>query len=776
MSSPSIAVLLALLAASGASGQRFTGPEKVLHGGPPLTIVRDGRPLATIVVQSPSLDDPSSADHRAARLLQEWIELMTGARLPIADWPGDGPSIYVGEAAIGSGLDMSNIRSPSHEGVRIVVGGEHILMSGQTGASRIKVATLLLEELGCRWFMEGELGKEYPRVKTLSVPQMTITDQPGLIARRIGGSRWSGMTDWKVWNGAGGMDFRMGHDWRVVTEGDFDEHPEWFALDANESRVRGPWLNTGNPELREVFAERLIARMEEGDHPSISPPDGFWIDHSPESVRLDDPEAIEETSNRVSMSNRFMDFANDIARRVGDVYPDSCLSFYAYSNYTEPPTRIDELEPNLCIWIAPILFSRFHRIGSPNSPSRQRLAQIIDDWAAIAQRFGYRTYNYNLAESMTPYSKLATWRHDIPYLAERGAIGINVESFATWDLNLPTLYLSIRLAYHPYADADVILDDLFASFYGAAAEPMREYWLRIDDAWQDLPTESGSIYSLHLVWTAERLDALDRLLAAAERRVHGDARRQARVAMARLGYRHAVDFTEVRRALNEGNVRTAQRIYDRWLARTRESIAAGTGHPYNETYLRRFVGRIVGAAHEAIEPAAGPPARLVRVLPDQMKLGYERDLQSHGVEGPYQAVDLDDSGWAVVQTYSNTLDQQGYPDRMEVMWYRARIETPAGELGQSKRFLFFTRVDGEANVWVNGHPVGRQVPIRPDEPAFIRGFPALEPFEVDITEVWVERVNTVAIRVDHTQLQELSLGGIVGPIFLIERPGAGSGP
>jgi len=172
------------------------------------------------------------------------------------------------------------------------------------------------------------------------------------------------------------------------------------------------------------------------------------------------------------MSNRFIDFANDIARRVGTVYPDSCLNSYAYLDYTEPPTRIDEMEPNLCVWIAPILFSRFHHIGSPRSPSRQRLAGIIDGWAAIAHRFGYRTYNYNLAESMTPYSKLATWKHDIPYLAERGAIGVNVESFATWDLNLPTLYLSVRLAYQPHADADAILDDLFASsMLGRAYRP-----------------------------------------------------------------------------------------------------------------------------------------------------------------------------------------------------------------------------------------------------------------------------------------------------------------
>lgn len=41
---------------------------------------------------------------------------------------------------------------------------------------------------------------------------------------------------------------------------------------------------------------------------------------------------------------------------------------------------------------------------------------------------------------------------------------------------------------------------------------------------------------------------------------------------------------------------------------------------------------------------------------------------------------------------------------------------------------------------------------------------------VDISgAVWPGR-NVVAVRVDHTRLTELFLGGIVRPVYLIERP------
>ena len=97
-----------------------------------------------------------------------------------------------------------------------------------------------------------------------------------------------------------------------------------------------------------------------------------------------------------------MDFYQDVAQQVQPPLPDAILNFYCYADYTQAPTSGIKLEPNLCAWIAPIRYCRFHRIGDPGCPSRWQLRELLDGWAAAAQKIAYRTYNYNLAECCVP--------------------------------------------------------------------------------------------------------------------------------------------------------------------------------------------------------------------------------------------------------------------------------------------------------------------------------------------------------------------------------------
>jgi hypothetical protein len=71
---------------------------------------------------------------------------------------------------------------------------------------------------------------------------------------------------------------------------------------------------------------------------------------------------------------------------------------------------------------------------------------------------------------------------------------------------------------------------------------MGQYWRELDAAWQGLPTESGSIYSLHLVFGDARLGRLDSLLRAAESVVGTEPTHSLRMAMARDGFHNASDF------------------------------------------------------------------------------------------------------------------------------------------------------------------------------------------------------------------------------------------
>lgn len=721
-----------------------------------LDLVKDGKPVAGVVVEGGAVSaggrrGPASAsDAGAARVLVEWVKKITDAELPVADTaPAGAPAILVGAAAVKAGLNLDDIKSPSQEGVRIVAEGNRVLIAGQNGTATLKGVCRFLEELGCRYFMDGPMGEVYPRTRDLSVGRLTITEQPGFLYRSIWGSMWGGEDLWKVWNGAGGIGLNTGHAWGgYMPKGQFAQHPEYFALGKDGQRHDGDWACTSNKELRRIFAQNVSAAIAGGNtNPSLSPPDGTGYCRCPACQAQDDPNSIEPSSGAVCVTNRYVDFLDDVARQVAKEHPESILNFYCYADYTQAPTNGRKLEPNLCAWLAPIRYCRLHAIGSPDCPSRVQLGQMIDGWAAAANKIGYRTYNYNLAECTVPFSLLSVWKHDIPYLKAKGCIGMNLETLPMWELYGPHIYLSIRLSYDPKADADALMDDYFARFYGPKAGPlMKEYWLGLDRAFADLKCHSGSFFAIHLVYTPEFLAKCRGLLDRAAEAARGNPAYAARVAMHSEGLKNAEQYCALRDAMNRGDFAKAKQVYDDLVARGEAHVKAGYGNHYTPEYVKRFLGKEVTAGAEALQA----PNKLLQVLPDQWRLAY--DEADAGAANGYARPDFDDSQWRTVATYTTTLDAQGLPDRKTFLWYRTKFQVPAQH---GKLSLFFAEVDGRATVYVNGKQVGEQTGKR-------------VPFTVDIGDAAAPGANTIAVRVDHTGITELFLGGIIRPVLLVD--------
>ncbi|HPD16329.1 MAG TPA: DUF4838 domain-containing protein [Planctomycetota bacterium] len=738
--------------------------------GQAMEIVRDGQPIATVVVEKAPAPDRGGRrdwdDAAAARVFVDWVKKITDAELPIAETaPAGKPAIFVGAAALKAGLKLDDIKSPTNEGMRLVCDGDRVLLAGQCGVATVKAVCRFLEELGCRYFMDKPLGEVFPRSRSLSVGTLDITDQPGFLYRTIWGSQWSGHSLWKVWNGAGGLSMGMGHSWGgYVRKNLFAQHPEYFPLRLDK-RVESEWLCTSNPDLRKLFAENLLKAIEGGAaNPSISPPDGTTYCECPACKAQDDPNSLEPSSGKVNMTNRYCDFFDFLGKQVAARHPESILSFYAYADYTQPPTRREKLPPNIAVWIAPIRYCRYHRIGHPGCPSRTQLAELLDGWAAVASRIGYRTYNFNLAECVVPFFMYSVWKHDIPWLKAKGCIGVNLESLENWEIYGPHMYLSIRLAYSPDADAAAIMDDYFARFYGPKAGPlMKQYWMAVDGAFDQMKAHAGSFFAIHLVYTPEFLARTKALLdqaaeAALKETANApnpanpqsnspDSRFAARVAIAFEGWRNAAEFIALRNAMNQGDFAQAKKLYDALHARNEAEYKKGYGNHYTLNYLERFVGAHVNAG----AAATAPPAKVLAVLPDQWRLAYDRD--ELGPNKGYPQPDFDDSQWKTVATYSNTLDAQGLPDEKTILWYRTRFQVPEKH---GRLALFFTEVDGNPIVYING---------KETDPGKKRA-----PFEIDITKVARPGDNLVAVRVDHSKITELFLGGIIRPVLLIERP------
>jgi hypothetical protein len=722
-----------------------------------LDVVTEGRAVATIVVRGVGARPAGKAkrgaespDQRAAGVLADWIKKMTGAELPIADSPPAGsPAILVGAAAVEAGLRLDEIDSPSREGLRVLCDGRRVLLAGQNDHATIKAACRLLEHWGCRYYLDHPLGEVFPACRTLSVAKLDLKEKPGFLYRHIWGSQWSGDTLWKIWNGHGGVPLNTGHAWgNYVSRDLFAQHPDYFRR-RDGQREPSDWYCTSNPQLRRAFAQGVIERIQAGtQHPSLSPPDGRGYCECDRCSAQDDPHSREPSSNHVCITNRYVDFYQDVAQQVQAVHPDSILNFYCYADYTQAPTSGIRLAPNLCAWIAPIRYCRYHRIGDPACPSRWQLRELLDGWAASAQKMGYRTYNFNLAECCVPVSLLSVWKHDIPFLKEKGCIGINLETLANWQIYGPHVYLSIRLAYDPQADADAIMDGYFAKLYGSEAGPLlQQYWTEIDQACVRLRTHSGGFYALHRIYTPERLRRLDELLQRAAAAAGGDTTRAERVAFAAEGLKNAQQYIALRDAMNAGDFAQARRTYEALLARSESNLPQGQGNHYTVAYLKRFVGAHVEAGAQATQA----PARVLQALPDEWRLAY--DLSDTGLASGFQRRDFDDRSWTPVATFSDPLDAQSLPDRQTIMWYRVTIDVP--EPGR-KPALFFTEVDGDARVWINGQEVGASEKKR-------------TPFALDAGGALKSGQNVIAVRVDHSSITDLYLGGILRPVLLVDR-------
>ena len=143
-----------------------------------MTIVKDGKPAATIVTVSDSVETKG-----AVKDLQAYIEKMSGAKLPIASSATTaGNLILVGRMPavdkLIPDLDKYDL-GPDGFVIRMLPG--KLIVTGKTDGfihpslGRFRGPTdcgtpnavySFLESLGCRWYMPGEDGEVVPRKRT----------------------------------------------------------------------------------------------------------------------------------------------------------------------------------------------------------------------------------------------------------------------------------------------------------------------------------------------------------------------------------------------------------------------------------------------------------------------------------------------------------------------------------------------------------------------------------------------------------------------------------
>lgn len=478
--------------------------------------MKNGQPTAAIVVPVESSEEVT----KASMELQKYIERCTGAELSVlsesrleSDEDLPGSLIYLGSCQeTGKIIDQADIKP---EELVILTDGPNLFITGKDGGTLYGAYQLLNKYLGVDWVMPGDIGDITPHSNKVILKEIDYRYQPPVLDRHIRNWSWRGAREeflknigieniedtlaalrevaekspedpFLKWGKGSRISLSFGHSYNDYWDKYGQEHPDFFALQANGSREQNPTrerLCVSNPDLWEFVAQRKIEEFRENPDRQMSslcpndggggntfcmcercqswdPPDAPKINHG----LIVNPETGERYEEYPSLSDRYFRFYNEVARLVAEVYPDKKLGVYAYSVYRTVPVTIDKLEPNLAVKVVSLD------------------QDLIGEWSRLASE-GQLYIRPNTFCTMGLSRNYARWIGEgVKFSVDHGAQGFDFDCGSwSWGTRALEYYVLMQTIWDPSIDVDRLIEKFYRNAYGKGAEDMKQFYMSLEE-------------------------------------------------------------------------------------------------------------------------------------------------------------------------------------------------------------------------------------------------------------------------------------------------------
>lgn len=484
-----------------------------------LALAEAGRSAYGIYMEK---DAPESVKDAAAEL-QKYIEISTGAKLPLVSQPQEkmialGNSAAATAAGIAADIPEEGFRIKTVGPAIYIVGNDAMVPGGgRSEGTYYGVMEFLERFVGVRWLLPTFDGDDVPRHAGLTIPDADISDAPAFHSR-IGLSFWTG-TD------AEGK--RMNNDlWsrrmRLAQEGRepvrqpmvLDYNHAWEMYGMPEALMNRPDLMalvngkrtavktardlvtmkyaTTNPELIDLFSSKVSEAMDKAPGKrmwAISPSDGHGWCESPEAVALDeqtDPDVWpgNKMYGNKSLTPRVLTFFNAVAKQVAKKHPDKILGAFAYAGYTYPPSHPPEIEPNLFFMLA---VRAYYGYSLYNPTLAAEFPRLVEAWGKMLPgRIGWFDYStwvgLNKINVGAPYPPgIPLMKMIYPALKANNYKAVFVDDSAPQGYGGLYAYLAAKMLWNPNADLDALANDWLQRAYGSGWPSMRKLYDLLDE-------------------------------------------------------------------------------------------------------------------------------------------------------------------------------------------------------------------------------------------------------------------------------------------------------
>jgi hypothetical protein len=456
----------------------------------PLTLVKDGRPNATIVLQA-NAPEPLKA---AATDLQKYVQKMSGVELPLTADGNDvpGTTLNIGKTVSSQASDLPDSKLNPETYAITQRGDDVYFCANYPSPTAFAVYSFLQDNLGVRWFAPGDDWEYVPQLKnknTLTVDVTNVVSVPGTSPRIWSGHQWT--PAWKTWEWRNKAIISekvprrnfQNNMFRIFPQSKYRmTHPEYYPLVSGkrwipkDDKEADWWPCIGSPEVQRITVEHIQQWFK--DHPSE---DSFSLGMDDIVKICEDPQCLamdghSDDLRKRNFSSRFYKFINIIAREIKTSNPDKFIGVLIYRIVLEPPVDVPKMEDNVFGYIA------FDSCAEWYLPGRKAAwMSNVQEWAKRMKHlsryeyfglgtFAPRVYHRSLAEQMEVDHSL-------------GFEGNYTEMYTFLPQTAPMAWALAQKQWHPKLKMDALLGEFYKKMYGPAAPTMKQYFDLMEKSW-----------------------------------------------------------------------------------------------------------------------------------------------------------------------------------------------------------------------------------------------------------------------------------------------------
>jgi hypothetical protein len=417
--------------------------------------------------------------------LIQYVKQMSGAELKVEGAKKGAMGCYVGVASAFPWL-KKNLNELGDEGFQIGREGKNILMLANKPLGVRHAVNSLLMEQGCRWFFPGKVWEEVPQKKTIEV-----TSSKQIPTYNLGRTVWYGYSsyaqplrdqaEWNYHNRMGSAaPVSIGHTgYGIDPVKDFAAHPEWFALVKGHRKASKVCYS--NPEVIQQMIKYALNQAANGaTSVSLTPADGLGYCECDKCFGTAKGGEVKELKGSFfatrpdgvlvcTVSETLFNAVNQVAKAVGEKYPNVMLGCYGYSAYSHPPSF--KLEPNVFVQTT----TEYRR--TPLS-----LEDQIDMWGKRASHVGIRGY-WSVYQWDWDNPRVGKFipeqvQKDLQFYNKHNAAAYNTEACDNWAPRGLTYYVGSQLLWNVNSDVKSVIKDFYEKAFGPAAAVMQRYYTR----------------------------------------------------------------------------------------------------------------------------------------------------------------------------------------------------------------------------------------------------------------------------------------------------------